>query len=164
MNLHRFGEELSTIDFCEIKDMKDDTSAALDRMMGVVQLIYDKTCPVKFLKPRKREPRKPWITIEIFEASYLRNQAYVKYLNSKCAETLEEFEIMHNKLNSMRRKAKQDYFANQLSLNKDNTKGIWKVINDLLGKLKEAPPNLLPIQRKLVNDEMSIMNKFSEFF
>ncbi|XP_065583325.1 uncharacterized protein LOC136042303 [Artemia franciscana] len=64
----------------------------------------------------------------------------------------------------MRRKAKKEYFANQLSLNKDNTKRIWKVINDLLGGEKEAPPNSLLIQGEFVNDEISITTKFAEFF
>ena len=68
---------------------------------------------------------------------------YVEYLNSECAIKLEEFKIIRNKVKSMRRKAKKEYFANQLSLNKDNTKRIWKVINDLLGKEKEAPLNSL---------------------
>ncbi|XP_065582838.1 uncharacterized protein LOC136041956 [Artemia franciscana] len=164
VNLQRLGEELSTIDFSEIMDMKDKASGAFDRMMGVVQPIYDKTCPVKFLKPRECEPRKPWITIEILKVSDLRNQAYLEYLNSECAIKLEEFKIMRNKVNSMRRKAKKEYFANQLSLNKDNTKGIWKVINDQLGKEKEAPPNLLLIQGELVNDEISLTTKFAGFF
>ena len=124
VNLQRFGEELSTIDFREIMDVKDEASGAFARMVGVVQPIYDKTCPVKFLKPRKREPRKPWKTIEILKASDLRNQLYVEYLNSECAKKLEEFKIIRNKVNSIRRKAKKEYFANQLSLNKDNTKGI----------------------------------------
>ena len=136
--------------------MKNDASGAFDRMMGVVELIHDKICPVKFLKPHKCEPRNPWIAIEILEVSHLRNQAYMEYLNSECAKKLEEIKIIHNKVNSMRRKAKKEYFANQLSLNKDNTKGIWKIINDLLGKKKEAPPNSLLIQGKLVNDEISI--------
>ena len=119
---------------------------------------------MKFLKPRKCEPRKPWITIEILKVSDLRNQAYVEYLNSECAIKLEEFKILRNKVNSMRRKAKKEYFANQLSLNKDNTKRIWKVINDLLGGGKEAPPNSLLIQGEFVNDEISITTKFAEFF
>ncbi|XP_065580631.1 uncharacterized protein LOC136040317 [Artemia franciscana] len=164
VNLQRFGEELSTIGFSEIMDMKDNASGAFDRMMGVVQPINDKTFPVKFLKPRKCEPRKTWITIEILKVSDLRNQAYVEYLNSECAMKLEEFKIIRNKVNSMRRNAKKEYFANQFSLNKDNTKRIWKVINDLLGKKKEAPPNSLLIQGELVNDEISITTKFAEFF
>ena len=51
-----------------------------------------------------------------------------------------------------------------MSLNKDNTKRIWKVINDLLGKEKEAPPNSLLIQGELANDEISITTKFAEFY
>jgi hypothetical protein len=163
-NLKRFGEELTTIDFSKILDMKDDASGAFDRMMGIVQPIYDKTCPVKCLKPHKNEPRRPWITTEILEASYLRNQFYVDYLNSECAEKLEEVKIIRNKVNSMRRKAKKGYFVNHLGLNKDNTKGTWKVINDLLGKKKEALPNSLLIQRETVNDETIIANRLAEFF
>ena len=65
----------------------------------------------------------------------------------------------------MRRKAKKkEHFPNQFSLNKDNTISIWKVINDLLGKKKDAPPNSLLIQGELVNDEISITTKFAEFF
>ncbi|XP_065581714.1 uncharacterized protein LOC136041088 [Artemia franciscana] len=110
------------------------------------------------------EPRKPCITIEILKVSYLKNQAYVEYLNSECAIKQEEFKIIRNKVNSMRRKAKKEYFANQLSLNKDNTKRIWKVINDLLGKKKKAPHSSLLIQGELVNDEISITTKFAEFY
>ena len=64
----------------------------------------------------------------------------------------------------MRRKAKKEDFVNQLGLNKDNTKGTWKVINDLLRKNKEAPSNSLLIQGETVNDETIIANRFAEFF
>ena len=50
-NLQRFDEELSSIDFSEIIDMKDDASSAFDCIMGIVQPIYDKTCRAKCLKP-----------------------------------------------------------------------------------------------------------------
>ena len=163
-NLQRFGDELSSTDLSEILEIKDDASGAFDCMMGIIQPIYDKTCPVKFVKPHKDQPRKPWITTEILEASHLRNQVYVDYLNSRCVKKLEEFKIIRNKVNSMRRKAKKEYFANQLSLNKDNARGTWKVINDLLGKKKEAPPNSLLIQGEAVSDETIITNKFAEFF
>jgi hypothetical protein len=62
------------MDLSEILDMKDNTSCAFYCMMGIVQLIYDKTCKVKCLKLYKNEPRKPWITTEILEVSDLINQ------------------------------------------------------------------------------------------
>ena len=64
----------------------------------------------------------------------------------------------------MRRRAKKEYFADQLSLNKDNTKETWKVINYLSGKKKEAPPHSLLIQGETINDETTITNRFAEFF
>ena len=91
VNLQRSEEELSINNFREIMDMEDEASGVFDRMMGVTWQIYDNTCPVKFLKPRKRESRKPWITIEILKVSNIRNQVYVEYLNSECAKKLEEF-------------------------------------------------------------------------
>jgi hypothetical protein len=86
------------------------------------------------------------------------------YLNSECAEKLEEFKIVRNKVNSMRKKAKKEYFANHFSLNKDNTKGTWNVIDDLLGKKKEAPPKSLLIQGETINDLTIITNRFTNFF
>jgi len=63
----------------------------------------------------------------------------------------------------MRRKLKKEYFANPLSVNKNNTKGTWNVINDVLRKKKEAPPNSLLIQEKTVNDKTITTNRFAEF-
>ena len=165
--------------------MKDDGSGAFDWMMGIVQLIYDQTCPVKFLNSVKDEPKNPCIATEILEASALRHELYVDYLNSECAERLKEFKIICNKVKSIRRKDKKEYFTKQLSLNKDNTTVTWKVINDLRGEKKEllrkkkeeilgkrkkeyweeeAPPNSLLIQAETVNDETIIINRFAEFF
>ena len=61
-DLQSFGEELGSIDLSEILDMKDDAFGAFDRMMGIIQSIYDMTCSWKCLKPHKDEP---WITMAI---------------------------------------------------------------------------------------------------
>ena len=62
----------------------------------------------------------------------------------------------------MRKKAKKEYFMNQLSLNKDNTKGTWKVM--VYWEKKETTPNSLLIQRENMNDETIVNNRFAEFF
>ena len=72
-NLRRFGEDFSRNDFSKILDMKDDASGAFDRITGIIQPIYGKTCQGKFLNTHKDELRKPWITKKILEASDLRN-------------------------------------------------------------------------------------------
>jgi len=70
------------LSFSEISEVKDDTSGAFDRMMGIAQPIYNENRPVQCVKPHKNDLMKAWITMEILEVSDLRNQFYVDYLNS----------------------------------------------------------------------------------
>ena len=90
-NLQKFMEEFSVIDWTPVFSEEESPTRALDNLMSVILPIYDSACPIKIIKVRKQETRKPWITSEITEERKLRIELYQRYIDDKTDGSYELF-------------------------------------------------------------------------
>ena len=102
--------------------------------MPLIQYNYDKHAPFK--TQRIKHISKPkWFTKEIQDAIWLRD----KLLK---AGKHQEYKKQRNKVNSLKRTAKKQYFEELVS-SKQNSKAVWSAINQLTNK--SAPKQSCPI-------------------
>jgi len=76
-------EEVSVIDWTPVFSNEKSPTRALYNPKSIILQIYDSMCPTKVMKMKKREPCKPWITIEILEERKLRIGLYQRYPDDK---------------------------------------------------------------------------------
>jgi len=76
--------------------------------MSIFQPIYENTCPLRLVKQKKDDPRKPWITKEIIDMINNRNLLFELCNNSQDDADFTEFKALRNKVNSMRRHNKEE--------------------------------------------------------
>ena len=126
-------------------DETDDASHAFDIFMNILQLIYDKTCPLKVLRNKKESSRKPWVAPELIEMIKKRNLLHRSFLGCKSADIFEEFKKVRNQVNTLRRACDNSYYESKLEATKGNSNGTWKVLREVLGsdKQKNTPTSLI---------------------
>ena len=102
-----------------------DPEKAVEYWLHAFNSVYDKHTPFK--TQRIKHTSKPkWFTKEIQDAIWLRNKLL------KAGKHLE-YKKQRNKVNSMKRTAKKQYFEELVS-SKQNSKAVWSAINQLTNK------------------------------
>jgi hypothetical protein len=109
-NLDKFAEELSKLSWDPVFETSGDVNDTHCTFCSIIKPIYEKTCLLKIVKDRKDIPRKPWMKFEIVHEMENRNHLYEQYLRTVKGDDLEELSRARNKANSLRRRAKMDYF------------------------------------------------------
>ena len=123
-NVENFLSDLANSSFDSIYQIRNPDDAA-DFWINTFSFIYNKHAP--FIKKRVRHIIKPpWITKAIDAEIETRN--YLKQFGS-----ITQFKMQRNKVNSLKRRSKRQYFQKLLVSSKDS-RNIWKAINILTNK------------------------------
>ena len=126
-------------------------------------LLYNKHFPVKELKIKERHKGKPYITTAIKNSIKQRNK--LQKLYAKWPLTYgERFRKYRNMLTSVIREAKENYRKSMLKENAGNTKGTWKILNDLLGKRQKSGPTSFIFKGESISDSNLIAKGFNDYF
>ncbi len=123
-------------------------------------------CPHKTVK-KKRNEDKPWITKGIEKACKKKNALYRKFIVIRTIQAENKYKIYKNKLISIIRSSKKDYYNKLLDKHKNNIQSTWKVLNSIIKKNtgKIDYPNYLVNDDKLsINKMNDIVNEFNEYF
>lgn len=104
------------------------------------------------LSSSPNNPYSPWITPAISYSCRLKHELYKKYLHGKIPYL--EYSSYRNKLTSIIRARKTQYYSDLCSKNTSNAKEIWKCLNQLLHRDKPSQSNF----------ELIDPNKLNEFF
>ena len=125
--------------------------------------VLNKHAPLQNKKIRSE--RIPWITSEIKKLMSTRDCLKRKAINTKLETDWSNYKSLRNKVNIRLRKAKKDYFSNQIASHKCNSKAVWKTINNLLGRQnKPTIVNEFNMEDSKLNNPRGIAEGFNEFF
>lgn len=129
--------------------------------------LYDECIPLKKCSVnRKKEPLSPWITKGLLKSINNKNKLYKKYKKIPNDENLQKYKMYRNKLDSLIRKSKRQYFENKFNKSKNDMQKTWKTINNITGRNKQQK-----VQSQFVNSDgekitnpQTISNDFNDFF
>ena len=142
----------------------DDPNLAWQAWKSDFNAILDHHAPIRHM--RVRQSSVPWLTFDIKrvmkERDYHKKHA-VKY-GSHNHWVL--YQSARNKVNSMMRTAKSDYFRRKIDASKaTDPKAGWKLINSLTGRgNKSSPVNDILVNDRIVSDDEDISESFNDFF
>ena len=96
----------------------------------------DTVAPLKCVHiSAKRKFSEPWLTQGIETSNRKIKQLYKETLKSNCStESLVKYKQHRNLLNRIKRKAKTSYYNTKCEEYRNNTKKLWQVINQTIGK------------------------------
>jgi hypothetical protein len=128
--------------------------------------MYNECCPFKKVN-YKKTPMQPWLTKGLVNACTKQKTLYKQFLKQRTAKNELRYKLYKNKLTNIKRICKKQFFSKLINDNKDNIKGTWRVLNQLIRKTNsttEYPDKFHQEDGTVVKGDNNIANKFNEFF
>ncbi len=102
-------------------------------------------------------PNCPWMTEDIRSEKQIKRQTERKWRSSKTGSNLKAYQDQKNKVNCLLQDAHTQYFSEIVVKNSSNPRGLFKVVNSLMGKKTDnpLPPHTSPTD---------LANDFASFF
>ena len=166
--VQNFYNHLSLIDWTFVTNI-DNCDPAYNAFISKFLQLYNIHFPLKTSRPSssrsRRVPRKPWITPAVLKSIAQKEKLHKKYLRHPSDLNKKRYHDYRNRLTSIIRASKKDYYAEKLSSCKHDVKQTWNVLNSILGRQnKSSFPASFNIDDDLVSDPQTISNHFNSYF
>ena len=138
------------------------TNAFLNILTTTVQESTD-----TILITNKQTKLKPWITSGIVTAMVKRDKIKEKLIKDKNNITLKNtYKYYRNKINSLIKNAKNNYYQQQLDIHEADPKNTWKTIHEINNKTKNNQNSIshIKVQDKVITDDLEKSELFNSFF
>ena len=118
----------------------DDVNSNFNTMCTVLEETMDLEAPLQTVRiSSKSRFQEPWLTTGIERASKKNCALYKKTLSKDCTkEDISVYKQHRNLLNCLRRNTRCDYYNSKCKEFCNNTKELWKLINQTIGKCKSG--------------------------
>ena len=115
---------------------------------------------------RIKQNSEPWITGEIPDSINTRYSLYYKFRKHRSAEFYAEYCRVRNSVQKLVKCAKNNYINNQIELNKNKSKQLWKTLKQLgySEKKKQSSAISLCIDNETIFDSHSVASEFNKFY
>ena len=162
-NIRKFQRHLRTIDWnvtCESNDVDD----RFDYFMNHLTVAYNQCFPLKEIC-RKKIDRNPWFTKDLRKMCRKKNILYRKYLRNPTEYRRSVYTQQRNKVSSAIRHEKQNYYRNRFSKVRNDIKGTWGVINDVLNKTRTKVQSFNIKHNNMdISNPQEVVNLYNEYF
>ena len=145
----------------------DNPDQAYEAFLSTFLKLYDKHCPLRTsINNNKSKQHSPWLTKGLENACKKKNLLYKLYMKNRTKEAETRYKTYKNKLVSIIRVKKKDYYHQQLEQHKSNIQGTWKILNSIIkkGKVKNVYPNQFKKDNLIIHESKEIVNEFNNFF
>ena len=137
-----------------------------EKLRNLISGLTNQHFPKKIQSRRQYKMAKnPWISPDILALIKCKNKLYAKYLKNRDPSIFNEYKTYRNKIMHIKRKTKQEYFANSFH-NASNSSITWNYMNLLLrkGKPKSILPQTIKVDDQTFTSPEKICNKMNQHF
>ena len=165
--ISRIKSELMHVDWNGTLN-NEDCSVNFENFCTKLNMIMDSIAPIKHVRiSGKRRFVEPWMTTGLETASRHNKKLYLETLIKGCSiSTMEKYKTSRNLLNRLKRSTMKNYYATKCTEYRDNTRKLWQVINQTIGKTKHSG-SIIPfisIEGIKTYDAKRISNEFGKFY
>ena len=158
---------LSKVDWYGLLN-KDKCNDNFNTFSDTINEIMDITAPVKTVRISAwRKYVEPWMSQGIEKYSRKKLELYKETLKPGVTEELiQKYKNYRKKYNHLKRASMTAYYRTKVNESKTNTKKLWKVINNIIGKTKNNGSIILYITVDGVKkyDPSEIANEFRQLY
>lgn len=142
-----------------------DINIAYNSFLEVFITLYYKHCPKRKLR-KKNDSSVPWMTKGLLNACKKKNNLYKKLIKNRTSEAELKYKKYKNKLTSILREAKKDYYAELLNSKRNDIQGIWNTLNNVMGRgfCGSTYPEYFEENGKVIANKNEIVERFNSFF
>ena len=143
-------------------ELLNDPSCAYELFVRKYTTIYDKCFPLRKMKAKRFNLRKPWFTKGLAKSIRKKNKLYQSFLNSPNSSNENAYKSYKNKLTHSLRVANCVYIMHEKQIEKlkSNVKATWKVLNEILNrnKGKRGLPSMFRADSREISNPKEIAN------
>ena len=160
-----FCTMLSRLDWSSVFSC-NDVNQAFQNFKDLFLNCVDTLAPKKEVRLKQRS--EPWLTNEILETIKERDKTLSAFMKTKIQSVFDDFKRLRNKVQTLVKKAKLDFYKHELEVNKNSPKKLWKILGSLgvPSKSNKTPSSAigLDINGSINFDKFTVAEKFNEFF
>ena len=113
-----------------------DTNMAFSSFSDIIQSNFDRICPITEVKFKSKELKNPWITNGLKKSSKRKQKLYNNFLKTRSNADELIYKNYKSMFQKLLKKAKSNYYTNQLNKYKSDPKKSWNIINEVTGRKK----------------------------
>ena len=143
------------------------TDSAYEAFFNKFTSLYDKIFEKFAVTVKSKTLKNPWITKGILKSSKTKQRLYDKFLKSKTYEHEISYKNYRKLFESIKQRAKSQYYSKMILHYKDNIKKTWQIMKEVIGKGKlvnNSLPKHLILNNRNIFDQKTIANSFNEYF
>ncbi len=150
----------------EVVYQENNVDNAYERFLSVFKQLYDKNCPIKEYKRKRKYSNYPWITKGLQNACKKKNTLYREFIRLRTKEAEMKYKIYKNKLTHIIRTSKKNYYCRMLNDNKNNIKAIWGLLNSIIRNSSKQIdyPEYFIDKDNVTYNKNDVADNFNKFF
>jgi len=161
-NIQNFKEALNTCDFNDIISTANSNDA-FTRFHSVLIELFEVHFPLITKELRHKQAKNPWMTPGLLVSQKEKDRLYRRFKRHPITHK-EEYNQYRNAFTKLTTVARENYIQNQFETSQGNSKKVWKIISNLLGKNNQSNSDSLIIDDEVITDPLTISNAFNEYF
>ena len=138
-----------------------------DKFVTKFENVVDEFAPMRKASRKENKLRcRPWLTRRL-KSIQIKNKMYNNLREKPDTSQSHKYKIYRNLLNRLIKQTKVDYYHNVLKNNKNNSKKVWNIVNELVYNRKQknsGPTKILTDTGCTITDPQVIAEEFNKFF
>ena len=166
VNQETFARRLNQVDWTNVLNDSGGPNESFSNFLSEYNSHFEACFPLKKVKRNKQIPQTPWISYGLLVSVRKKNKLYKQLVSKPNSARSKKYKAYKNKLNNLIRIAKRNYYESQFVMARNNIKGTWKLINEVINNknTKRVLPSQFKIDEKVVSDPKEIADKFCKYF
>ena len=141
----------------------NDPNMFWENFQTTFNYVADIHAPLRSRKVRNRKA--PWLTDVIKKSMNRRDYLKKKAIKTNSTACHNAYKSLRNEINKKIMYAKRDYYTDCVDRNRNNTKQMWKHINQLVNKNSRSTNiSVLQIDEQVITENETIADLFNEYF
>ena len=166
-NIKGLVNALSLVDWQIVINTTTEPDEAYNAFISKFSTLYDAHCPIINKNISKRNsPKKPWITKGLIKSLQTKDKLFKFFVANPTPSNKLKYTDYRNHLNLLLRLSKKSFITSKIEDNKNNSKLMWRTLNSLLGRNKQArlPDFFLNKHGNKIYNNAEIAENFNDFF
>ena len=162
--MQKFCDEVRSADWSYVNELDDPNTAY--SFIETYKNLYNSCFPVKKANNKRKNNWKPWMSNSILKSIKTKQALYRKYLRDPNDLTSAKYKAYKNKLTHTLRIAKRLYCEKKLTEQKQNIKGTWRILNEVINRpnRNQRLPSTFKSGGNEITNPTEIADKFCSYF
>jgi len=165
-SLTNIKHHLENYNWTHLEELNIDE--ANESLISTLHTTMDLFAPEKtFRITHKNILREPWMTSGLLKSSKIKAKMYRDSIDKpKNSESHQKFVTYRNAFNKLKKACKQNYYTDQLSQFKNDTRKTWNILREVIGKRNDACTisETFNINNVMIEDPKIISDHFCKYF